>query len=213
MRVRVVDVPGGEPPGDEEYLTKNISVGGLFVITEHRYPLGQYLNLRLDYKGMIMESGARVTHIQRDGVGVRFWNATPALEQAMKSLIEDLLATGHYADERRREPRLSIEDMPVLWREGTLEHRASLRDVSLSGAGIESADVPKLGDTILVLLPTPSADLSAISLDLVGSDAVVRRVMDGSFGVEFDAPSAEFRLAVAKMLQQSGEDSGESETR
>lgn len=204
MRVQVVDGPDGGASNNEDFLTKNISVGGLFIITHHRYPLGQYLNLRLDYKGMIMESGARVTHIQRDGVGVRFWNATPALEGAVKSLIDDLITTGHYEDERRREPRLTVSDTPVVWRMGEFEHRGNLIDLSLSGAGVESADPPTVGDVVMILLPTQSADLSSISLDLVGSNATVRRVMDDTFGVEFDAPSAEFRLAVAKRLQTSG---------
>ncbi|MEM6730504.1 MAG: PilZ domain-containing protein [Myxococcota bacterium] len=202
MQVQIVD-------GDahESFLTKNISVGGVFVITTHRYPIGAYLSLRIDYKGVEMLTGARVTHIQRDGVGVRFWNPSDDLLHAVKRVIDDLLASGGHTDERRREPRELIEDTPILWRTEGVERRASLVDLSLSGARIADTEPPGEEQKILVLLPTPAAEQDAISVELVGSDAIVRRSMGESFGIEFDGPSAEFRLAVAKLLQQSGRSS------
>ncbi|MEL6547290.1 MAG: PilZ domain-containing protein [Myxococcota bacterium] len=194
---------------DEEvaYLTKNLSAGGLFLITPHRYPIGSFLSLKLDYKGLMIDTGARVTHLQRDGVGVRFWNPSAEMQRAIVKVIDDLLASGHATHDRRREPRSSIESTPVLWRRGELEHRAELSDLSLSGARIRGAELPEEGERILLLMPTPSPDSTRDELDLVGSDATVRRVLEQEFGVEFDAPSAEFRLAVARLLQDSGQSS------
>lgn len=200
MRVRVLD------ESDQEYrLTKNISIGGVFFITDRRYPIGQYLDLEIDYKGVLVETGARVTHTQRDGVGVRFWDAPAKLRHTLRSMIEDLLAAG--LGELRREQRVCIEETPVIWRQNELEHRGELLNLSLSGAGIRCSDVPHTGDEIVIMIPTPAADLRVKSLDLVGTHAHVRQSEQEVFGVEFDTPSAEFRLAVARLLQESGETS------
>lgn len=189
---------------DGHYLTKNLSAGGLFLITPRRFPVGSFVALSLDYKGLVIETGARVTHIQRDGVGVRFWNPTPEMEEAIAKVIADLLASGYSPDDRRREPRTALSGAPVLFRRGELEHRAELVDLSLSGAKIRAAKIPKEGETVLVLMPTPGVDRRRVGVDLVGADAIVRRALDDAFGVEFDAPSAEFRLAVARLLEARG---------
>ncbi|MEL6339806.1 MAG: PilZ domain-containing protein [Myxococcota bacterium] len=199
MRVEILDRNTGE-----ELFTKNVSVGGLFLITTHRYPIGGVLPLRLDYKGLLVEVSARVTHIQRDGIGVRFWNAGSAVEEAVSRIIDDLLASGHHGNDRRRESRIWVQDTPVVWRRGELDHPAELADLSLSGARLRATETPDVDEKVLLMLPTPSSEAGSDRVDLVGSDACVRRVIDDQFGVEFDGPSAEFRLAVAKLLSLSG---------
>ncbi len=185
------------------FLTKNLSAGGLFLITPKRYAVGSFVALSLDYKGMVIETGGRVTHIQRDGVGVRFRNPTEEMEAAIGRVIADLLATGHSQDDRRREPRQIVRETPILFRRGELEHRGELLDLSQSGARVQASKLPKEGETLLLLMSTPSIDRRRKDVDLVGSDAIVRRVLEDGFGVEFDAPSAEFRLAVARLLEQT----------
>lgn len=197
-----VDVCDGRSPDD--FLTKNISVGGLFLITGDPYNVGDKLPLRLSYDGLTVDVDSRVTHVQRDGIGVTFWNPTRSVEETVNRVIDELLELGYTNNERRRELRYLVPNTPVVWRSGELDYPGELADLSFHGARLRAVQQPARGERILLMLPTSSLDGGNEELELVGSPVIVRRVIADQFGVEFDGPSAEFRRAVATVLKLMG---------
>lgn len=179
-------------------MTKNLSSGGLFLLTERRYADGDVLRLALEHKGLQLTTSARVTHAQADGVGVRFWNPSDEFRQNLAAIIEDFVSASTPFDDTDAPGELTAGDK-ILWRVGTLEYEGVLADISMEGAFIVSNEQPPIGGDVYVLLPYLDPMMSK-EPEIVGCAARVTRSTPEGFGVGFVSPSAEFAVAVAHVL-------------
>ncbi len=189
------------PP--EPMLTRNVGLGGAFLVTARRRPVGSPIELLLEHRGATASVAGRVTHFQADGVGVAFSDPSEAFLAFVQRAIDDLLAGGAPTVDRRAEERSPVHAQ-VVWSQTGAEHRGRLRNLGRQGALIECDRPPDLGSEVLVYLPGYTYALkSSRPSEARGCTArVVHREASG-FGVQFVAPSAEFRMAVARVLEDA----------
>jgi hypothetical protein len=79
-RVPVVETENGQGV----YYTKNLSMGGLFLLADKRWPVGSQIALAIVHGDMRLEFAARVTHLQRDGVGLCFIDPSDAIRDVLR---------------------------------------------------------------------------------------------------------------------------------
>jgi hypothetical protein len=199
--IRVYDV-AAKPA--ESFVTRNISLGGLFVLSEKRPPVGSSKELLIEHRKRTATVCCRVTHLQADGFGAAFVAPTNELLEFVRSIIDELLAGGaDSVKERRREPR-SPADAQVVWNQTDSSHPGRLRNISGSGALIESADCPELHTDVLVYLPGYTYDAtSPHPSEARGCIARVMHKVSYGFGVQFVEPSAEFRMALGALMRET----------
>jgi len=190
-----------QDPGEEQpvsCMTKNLSLGGVFVLTERRWPVDTTMSVRLVRGPLEAESSARVSHVGHDGVGLMFVDAQQAFRFVVAESIADLVSVGAEVDEHRTEVRFHT-DLAVTWRQGEVEHVGRLRDVGLEGAFVCGPNAPAPGTSCYLYLSAVSgADVP--SGEICGcAGMVMHRETDG-FGVHFEKPSDEFRAAVGQLV-------------
>ncbi|MEM6531163.1 MAG: PilZ domain-containing protein [Myxococcota bacterium] len=199
VSIPVVTADGGKPA-----LTKNLSLGGLYLITRRRYAVGSHVELSLSYGGVQLGVTGRVTHLQADGCGFAFVNASVALRNMLRELIDTLLDQRPVVDDDTN-PRFVIEHQ-IHWSRGDAKrHHASIRQLSLAGAYLTSEVRAKKGETLLVYVPgfTATDDGSRAS-EVRGTRSVVVHEDGEGFGVRFVGASAEFRMAVERLMTSRG---------
>jgi DNA-binding response OmpR family regulator len=189
----------------EACTVKNLSMGGLFLCTRRRIGVGQQVVLTLEHGETTATAEARSTHVQADGIGFAFSNPSDSLLAFVESVINDLLSEGGDIDDRRDATRIMVNGAIVFSHEGA-GRSAHLRDLSQEGAYVVTRNPPNLGTATFVYLPghTYSLGMQHVS-EVRGSAArVVRHGADG-FGCHFINPSAEFKMAVMRLLEKEAE--------
>ena len=198
--LRAYDMSGSPP---EAMLTRNIGLGGAFLLTARRRPVGSRIELLLEHRGATASVAGRVTHFQADGVGVAFSDPSEAFLAFVQRAVDDLIAGGAPTVDRRAEERSPVHAQ-VVWTGSGVEHRGRLENLTRKGALIECDRSPELGSEVLVYLPGYTyAPKSSRPSEARGCTArVVHREASG-FGVQFVAPSAEFQMAVDRVLEDA----------
>ncbi|MEO1483047.1 MAG: PilZ domain-containing protein [Myxococcota bacterium] len=199
-----VSIPVVTADGGPKALTKNLSLGGLYLITRKRYEVGSHVELTLNYAGVELGVTGRVTHLQADGCGFAFVNASVALRNMIRELIDALLDQRPVVDDDTN-PRFAVEHK-ISWSRGdATRHNASIRQLSLAGAYLSSTTGAKKGETLFVYFPgfTATDDGSRAS-EVRGTQSVVVHQDAEGFGVRFVSPSAEFRMAVERLMTSRG---------
>lgn len=182
-----------EPEAPRAY-TKNLSAGGLFLLTERRWPPGTRLQLTLEHPGFEIEAIGEVTaHTQVDGVGVRFVVDSEQRQAALCAMLDFLLSSSVAYDGQG-----GLDGGSVIWRRDMLEHEGQVTDIFAGGAFIESNPIPQAGESVYVLLP--SLNESGVR-EIVGSAATVSLATSDGFSVAFVKPSSEFDSAVQRLAQ------------
>ncbi len=106
--------------GSVKALTKNLSVGGLYLLTDAKWEPGREVSLTLEHKGTSVELRSTVTHARADGLGLAFVDPPQALVTELIGVIDDILSTGAGLDGGddmlEQNPRL------VMFRRGMLEY-------------------------------------------------------------------------------------------
>lgn len=196
--LRVYDVDKSPP---EPFVTRNISLGGLFLLSPHRRAVGSTIELLLEHRDQTAATQGRVTHLQADGFGVTFVDPPEAFLRFVRSTIDDLLRGGSIPDDRRGDDRAPV-GMQVVWSQVQQEHRGQLRNLSHQGAYIMCPQPPVQEAEVYVYLPGFVYDVgSERPSEARGCSAkVVHRTAEG-FGVEFERPSAEFRMAIDDVIK------------
>ena len=199
--LRLLDLTLSPP---EAMLTKNLSLGGAFLLTQRRPPIGSAMQLLLEQGGRKATLAARVTHFQADGIGVAFVEPEPEVLELVQAIIEELIAGGARVSERRSERRTTT-DVQLVWVGAAAPHRGRLTNLSATGALIECDDSPRVGADVFLYLPgytySSMAGERGQPSEARGCAArIVHRNARG-FGVEFVEASAEFRMAVETALR------------
>lgn len=190
-------LPVATPEGGGPAVTKNISMGGLFLITKTRFEVGTDVELVLNIAGMDLAVVARVTHQQADGAGFSFIDPSPLLREIVREQIDAILSQ-HLTDDT--DPGYVMRHSVTWSRDGSGREHADLRDLSVSGAYLESRADVRVGDTIYVYVPGFIATDGDKASEVRGGEAEVVHVGDDGFRVRFRRASAEFRMAVERML-------------
>jgi hypothetical protein len=195
--VKVVEIGGAEP---EPTVTRNLSPGGMFLITKSQWPLGTVVPFHVAHRYWEADVKARVVHTQATGVGLEFVDLDDNAKAMINRIIEGLLADGAWYDERRRTLRAQIRGT-VVWRHGTVEVESNLRDLTTQGAFIETSQAPETGTEIYVYLPLQGIGTDRPSQPSVcGSQATVVRREPGGFAAEFVSPCEEFQSVVKNLV-------------
>jgi hypothetical protein len=203
--VKVVEVGSQEKV---PIVTRNLSQGGMFLVTKARWSPDSVVTFRISHRYWEAAFKAKVVHTRPDGVGFAFVGLDDATREMVRRIIDGLLADGAWYDDRRRSIRTQIEGT-VVWRYSKVEIESRLRDLTPEGAFIITSEPPEIGAHIYFYVPG----------ELVGSDGtrspeargaqatVVRREPQG-FAVEFVFPSDEFGAAVRNLLETAGRQQG-----
>ncbi len=186
----------------EPCVTRNISLGGVFLLVKQRWPEGTVLKLELRDRFHSVSLFARAVRHERDGVAFAFVEVSEAQRQRLHLLIDGLLADGAWYDDRRRSVRTALTG-PVVWRYGDREFQAELRDLSDGGALIGTTQPPELGAQILLYLPALGDDAAA-EAGVLGCQALVAHRTPEGFGVTFLFPSPEFSTTVERLVRSAG---------
>ncbi|MEM6732970.1 MAG: PilZ domain-containing protein [Myxococcota bacterium] len=193
-----ISLPVVTPDGGEPGVTKNISEGGFFLITKRRYPIGEHVELRFKYGDLELGVTGRVTHLQADGAGFAFVDASDRLRDLVRELIDEILVQTSMDDDTN--PRYALRQK-VSWSRGDSERlQAVIRDLSGSGAYLDSDVSVSVGETIILYLPGYVATDEERASEVRGTEANVVHESEGGFGVRFLNPSAEFRMAAERLM-------------
>jgi CheY-like chemotaxis protein len=191
--------------GDEpRHVAKNVSLGGVFVHSKHKRPIGDRTVLKIYHRGAALETRARVTHSGADGVGYAFVDPSLEFIEALSAAIQDLLSVGAAVDDRRSSARLSVS-AAIAFSDGKKRTTAQLADLSATGAFVQTPDPPAPGARVYIYLPGRAFSEGQDEFSEVRGCLcnVVRCTADG-FGVRFRDPSAEFQMAVDTLMKQNG---------
>lgn len=198
IALHVIEVSGNDT---QKHITRDLSCWGMYLTTSKRWPLKSTVHFQLAHRTFDVIIEAQVVRDEKEGVAFEFINVSPAQRDQLRSLVNGLLADGAWLCDRRSSIRKHVNG-PVVWRVGGIEFESSLRDLSASGAFIETDEPPPEGTRVLVYLPSTVKESSGEeSFAAQGCEAVVRRRETEGFGVEFLSASADFSKALTELLQ------------
>ncbi len=176
--------------GGDTYYTKNLSMGGLFLLTEKRWAVGSELNLTITFGRARLPINARVTHLQRDGVGMCFMETSDAVREALRLLIASQIPA-------------SGSSVVLAWSDGKIRHEATVRGLTMQGGSFKTPDRPDVGSSIMVYVPsTVETEDAEVEHELRGCSAEVTSHASDGFDARFTVPSAEFRMALERLLRE-----------
>lgn len=188
----------------QRHVAKNLSLGGIFVLSRQKRPIGDQATLTIHHRGVDLETRARVTHSGADGVGYAFVNPSAEFVESLSVAIRDLLSVGAAVGDRRTAARYPV-NAAIAFSDGKERTLAQLANLSATGAYVQTTDPPAPGSKVYIYLPgrTFSEGQDVFSEVRGCLCDVVRRARDG-FGVHFRNPSAEFQMAVDMLMRQNG---------
>jgi hypothetical protein len=190
--------------GNETYYTKNLSLGGLFLLTPRRWPIGMMTDVTLRFDDEAHTVEVRVTHIQSDGIGLSFIDPEEGLRDALRKVLDahvSPIERAAFGSLKRTMYRQLTKQLHVGWSINGLEYEATLADLSPDGLFLETEAAPSNDSTIYVHLPMVTLDdIQVVASEVRGCEARVIFRDSGSFGAKFVYPSAEFRMAVRALL-------------
>lgn len=192
--------------GGRIYYTKNLAIGGLFLLTEDRWHVGSSVDLTVRFDHVEMPVKARVTHMQSDGVGLSFTDPSDelvvGLRRVLNAHVDPVELEGFNSLKRTMFRKLS-ERMRVTWTYENERYDAVLRELSDEGLFLDTEIVPPFDAKVFVYLPAVLAEGIALqATELRGTHAKVIFRDASQFGATFVNASAEFRMAVRGLLQK-----------
>ena len=176
------------PAGFVTALTKNLSVGGLYLLTDSQRGLDGTVDLTLEHKGASVGLRATVNHRGGDGVGLSFVNPPRETIAALIAVIDDISSLGAGVD--GGDDMLTLDPRLIMFRRGMLEYLGSLHAVGANEVTVGTVEVLRDGEQILLLLPTRSDGVHV--REIVGSSATVIAVMETGFTAKLVNASAGF---------------------
>lgn len=194
------------PTGSRVYYTKNLSIGGLFLLTENRWHIGSSIDLTVRFEHGEYMVKSRVTHMQSDGVGLSFVNPDERLRAALRQVLDahvDPIEMEAFGTLKRTMFRQLRERLRVTWTFNEERFTAVLRELSDDGLFLDTDQVPAYESEIYIYLPVVSTEgIELTTTELRGAAARVIFRDSSQFGATFLKQSAEFRMAVRSLLQK-----------
>jgi len=190
----------------EPCMTRNVSRGGMFVLTKMDLAPGAEVQLEIVHEGKRLIGNAKVTTKTAQGVGLAFSSTDPEFGAGVDGLLRSLLKRPNEdlgAGEVEVSGRMAWSHLPDgrawnWWRKRKMV--ANLVSLSLDGAAMVASRRPEPAELVLIYL-TDSRDESG---EPVFCRAEVVRHTDHGFAVKFLSPSLEFRRAVSRLRQGGG---------
>lgn len=183
--------------------TRNISIGGTFVMSKQVAVVGDTVTLSFVQAGNRLSTSARVASMTSEGLGLRFINASPEFCDGLTTLIHELLQkTGEQAARPSHQTGggaswsyIPQQGLRHFLRRG--KRNATLSGLSLDGAALEARRPPDVAEEILVYLRSPDTgdDLECL--------AKVVRHTDRGFAVKFHSPTIAFRRVVSDLRSKT----------
>lgn len=183
----------------EPCLTRDISRGGMFVVTRRPAHHGQAAQLEVIHEGKRLKAEAQVVTVAEDGLGLSFVGATDDFRNAIRKVMDEMVAA------RSTDTELvpgAISDLQIHWRpeEGSkwwavwkrTREKCELTNLTLDGASMRSKHRPDVGETVVLELRSRAFKGGAVS-----ASAEIIRHTNGGFAVYFLGASVEFRRAVS----------------
>lgn len=186
------------------YYTKNLSMGGLFLVTEKRWPVGSEIGLTITFGRARLPLTARVTHLQRDGVGMCFVEPSDSVREALRQLIASQIPSNDNSAFAALKSAVGLRGKQTVlsWTDGKIRHEAVVRELTMQGGFFDGPERPAVGSTIMVYVPsTLEVDRDEVQHELRGSSADVLSHTDSGFQARWAVPSAEFRMALDRLLR------------
>ncbi len=205
LRVRIIrDALRVAVDGSAPRVAKNVSIGGVFVLSNRKRPIGDPAELTLHFRDQDLTTRARVTHCRIDGIGFAFVSPPAATLESIAAAIDDLLTDGASLGDRRRSTRVPV-GAAIAFSDGKDRTRARLRDLSATGAYVITAEPPAIGTKVYMYLPGYTFAGGARRRSEVRGclSDVVRHGRNG-FGCRFRDPTAEFLMAVDELMKSEG---------
>ncbi len=175
--------------GRVKALTKNLSVGGVSLLTDAKWEKGTPVELTLEHKGVTIEMRAEVTHRREDGLGLRFLDPPPVAVTELTGIVDDILSGGADLDG----DTLGADERLVMFRRGMLEYVGNVANAGDGVIAIDTEERVTPGEPIVVLLPSRSEGEHV--REIVGSFAEVLTSIDSGFVARIIDPSEEFMRA------------------
>ncbi|OGQ89529.1 MAG: hypothetical protein A2289_15160 [Deltaproteobacteria bacterium RIFOXYA12_FULL_58_15] len=190
--ITIVDVD--EP--QTSYQARDLSVGGVFLLTEEPWGLGSARCLAIEHKNSRVIAKGRVIRSDPTGVGLRFSDESEQFRSSIRNLLVELVYEGAKLGEHRRAQRFESA-VPVLWLLGTAQYRSTFIDLSPTGCSIHAQRPPPVGTVIYVQLPIiKERNLVPVVEEVHGCRGTVVRCTADGFAVEFKGMVDGFRRAI-----------------
>lgn len=189
----------------EACFTRNISQGGMFVVTRRRAPEGATVKVALARNGQRLETLARVVNAAEDGLGLRYIDPDPSFGQGIAGLLAELLRDKSGEElaflDGSAQAGVAWSYLPDgrtwnWWRKSV--RPAGLLSLALDGAALECRQRPQIGETIIVFL----SETKALDARLTCKADVVRHT-DNGFAVKFTDPSIDFRRRISALRRRA----------
>jgi len=182
-------------------LTKNISASGLYLITKEKLATGEKIKLRILYQHWDLMFAARVVHVHEEGAGLIFLKTNQAFSEQIQAIINQLLSIGAKHEDRRIKNR-TLVGKDIVWEYEQLQLVSRLKDLSTSGAFIQSSQPIKIGTIVTLFLPrVDTKSPKDKDLGVEGCRAEVIHQDNDGFGVNFISPSQAFIDSIFSLLK------------
>ncbi len=203
-----IQVFEAEPASEQFWLTRDIGMGGMFLLMPAPWPVGSERTLLIKDQDLQIECKVRVVRVTPDGVGILFLSKDELFRRSILAVILGRFASGDHFLDRRMNDRFQL-NTPVILRVGASETPGILANANLNGVYIETEAAPgDIGTLVEVSIPAASplssredepADLSAVC-----QLKIVHRQPDG-FGAAFVEPSKDFLVSLSELIARSEE--------
>lgn len=177
--------------------TKNLSVGGMYMLTDAKFPAGTEVSLVLDHKMTSLDMRATVTHVREDGLGLKFVDPPQAVVGELVGVIDDILSSG--ADVDGSETILDGSERSIIIRRGVLEFAATLIAASAEEVTIEASEMPDASELLVLLVPARTE--GAHVREIIGATATVTAIAAPRFKAALNDASSEFVTAASRVAR------------
>ena len=141
-----------------------------------------------------------VGHVHDDGVGLKFGSLKGDLRTKLEGLMESLIADRKFIPEKVRARRTQVEVRALIEYASDMSS-VLLRNISASGAFVESGVFPRVQSEIGIFVPfVDGIEVQGGSPRVVSARATVIHHREHGFGCCFVDPSPEFRKAVFDLM-------------
>jgi hypothetical protein len=170
--------------------TDNVSMGGVFLKTEERWPVGTKLELIFDRDEGVCNSAAVVVHQQAEGMGLAFVDPSPQFRAALRRIVDAAVEQNAPYISRRGQPR-------VAGRIALIEHCDGksrvmyTENLSEGGAYVIGQTLRELGSSFALTLSEHG---------LFDCDARIVRRDGKSAGIMFATTTPLFNAALRRIL-------------